>query len=788
MGKKGDKQRKKQGFQRGACVQSSKNSKSSDINEVIEIATSDEETSAPRIVRYSQKLYNDIVKETPSNEIGIPGADGKDGSAKILRPKPDESSDEEIIEDETERTIGTGEYNMDSGNILVEKLRYETLINTFIAEHSTTDCKSIQIKTVDLQPWGPFISAKVMCTVCGKKSNYRHKLYEEVSTTKCGRKAAVGNLRCGLIMQDTGVGPTEVKLVFAAYDLNVGTLSGLQKMQVKITDITDKMVRRDMNKWLERAKDVLEARGVSSTQHISAQFDVLYHSMNRAHNNLPGQSASAATGLCIETVTSKKKIIDFEHMNKTCVAGARLRNEKIKAICGHDTSKQHHNCTADLPQGKRIREYDMAETIAKRLQTKDCSVTHLTTDSDAKGRDAFQDVNSLDPSVPKLTWYKDPSHLNRNMKTQFSTMKINGPVFGKREDGKAFTYEQKKLCRKALSLDVPRRVAHTIKNMRSHWRHNLKGYEQMMFENCEQVRDYMVACYGGNHKSCAGSPLARLTGCYGPQKYMSWFSRSHTMKAMGISELKLSPHLEEFMKNTIGMILSKENILYVARGETSSKCEASNRGPIHNLPKNKKFPRTGKGRVASGVNRINNGLSKSLRMKCTAMKVDVQPSTTLAYVLNRYQTKRKQTQKSQATKEAKKRRHDGIAYKSTLYFKEQEPNQSDYLKFRLDNAKDANAQAIDHVCDAEPSTSDGFVSKLKRAQSTNKHLSQTLDHAYSKTMSSIATRAATNLKRKALKQQRQAAKAKAKWMTSDPPPNNANVNFVYYGLRKHSKK
>ena len=62
---------------------------------------------------------------------------------------------------------------MDIGNMLVEKSKLKTLINTFIADHSSTECgKSIQIKIVNLQPWGPFISDKVMCTVCSKKSDY----------------------------------------------------------------------------------------------------------------------------------------------------------------------------------------------------------------------------------------------------------------------------------------------------------------------------------------------------------------------------------------------------------------------------------------------------------------------------------------------------------------------------------------------------------------------------------------------------------------------------------------
>ena len=247
-------------------------------------------------------------------------------------------------------------------------------------------------------------------------------------------------------------------------------LTNLQKTAVKVSDITEKLARRDMEKWLRHACSILQAREVASPEHLSAQFDVLYHAVNRSNSQCPGQAAAAASPLCVETVTPQRKIIEYEHACKLCLRGARLRGDNVPAICGHNSSKQHHKCTATIPQGQVIREYDMAHSIANRLKTKGFSVTHLTTDSDAKGRDGFSDVNKKDPALPPITWYKDPSHLSRNMRRKISNHSVAGKMFGARKDGQNWTYAEKMECRKALALDVPRRVSLTLSNMRMYWK------------------------------------------------------------------------------------------------------------------------------------------------------------------------------------------------------------------------------------------------------------------------------------------------------------------------------
>ena len=701
------------------------------------------------IKRYEKSVLDDIAFKTPAHDLSIPGADGEDGNAMILRPIPEEVT-EEIVDPCNNRRTGTGEYSMDTGNMLIEKSRLMGAINTFMRAHLThTNCDDLEVDMVELQPWGLFTSVKFICKRCNYKSTHRDKLYEEVSTNKRGRKAASGNLRLALLNQDMTIGPTEVQLLFAAVGLHVN-ITNLQKTAVKVSEITETLARRDMAKWLEYAVDIYKARGVANENHISAEFDVLYHAMNRSNSHCPGQAASSATALCVETVTPGKKVIEFEHFNRVCTRGSNLRANDIPAVCGHAASKRHHSCTANIPPGQIIREYDMAHRIAQRLKNEGKSVTHLVSDSDAKGRDAFIDVNNTDSSLPQMTWYKDPSHASRNMRRRISIHSVAGKFFGRRKDGQEWSYIEKEECRKALALDVPKRVSLTLSNMRMYY----KGDTSKMAKNVEAIVDHMVNCYGGVHGHCSTSRLAQLTGCSGSSAGKCWFNRSHVLKAQGVCSLSLTSKNWIFLKSVIGMKLSKENLGYFARGETSSKCEATNKGVNKSYAKNRNYWRTGAGRISSAILRINNGFLESTYMKFREMMVPLPANSQGAIVIRKYQRKRILARLSQKSPEAQEKRHKLIAQRAARYFKERTKttNESDYLKYQLDEARDASSQAIQNltVSADQPNLERDVI----RAVNLADHLKTTLEHTYSRTREVMAKKRRVGRKRKVAQEKR----------------------------------
>ena len=729
-------------------------------NTVGESSNLDTQCTKRPIQRHHQEYFNDFVMKTASNEFSIPGADGADGSAMILRPKP---QPEEQLNDTTpqeETSSSLGEYNIEKGSILAEKSMLVDLFNSFTQEHKGGGtCDNLCMDLINFRPWGVFSSVILTCKSCGMESA-RTNLYEEIETGKKGRKHAAGSLRLASISQDMPIGPTEIQLLFAAVGLRAGSLTGLQKNAYKAAEITEGVARRDMQKWIEHAKDILADRGVSNSSHISAQFDVLYHSVNKANAQCPGQGAVQATATCVETVTPSKKVIAYDHVNKACLKGARLKGRGTPVICGHTHSKEHHECTATQARGRGIREYDMARRIAQDLKEEGASVTHLCTDSDGTARNAFADFNNTSGDLPPLCWYKDPSHLSRNMRNRISKHTFNEGAFGFKLDGKKWRPKERIECRKALALDVPRRVSLTLKNMRLHY----KGNALKMKTEVEKVAQYMMKCYGGDHSSCKSSALAQLTGCTGGTKRKSWFTKSHTLKAQGLSSLCLNDTDRSFLISVINMKLSTQALEYVARGETSSKCEATNRAINKSLPKNKSFFRTSRGRVCSAIGRVNNSLLKFTDMKFTAMNCSL-PRNSLGYkVLRKYQHKRELTVRSQLRRDSIKRKHALIAEKTTEHFayRKQLINEGDYHKYQLDVAQEASGAALDALLSSQSDSLESYEKLIRQARSSALHRQEALDHAYTSTLNTLKSKVQSQRKRKAAARKRILEKNKAR--------------------------
>ena len=147
----------------------------------------------------------------------------------------------------------------------------------------------------------------------------------------------------------------------------------------------------------------------------------------------------------------------------------------------------------------------MAERMANNLlDTSDISVTHLCTDSDATGRDAFAKVDmESSKSLPHLTWFKDPSHVSRNMKRHILDHNFNKDAFGTKQNGSEWIYKERLDCRKALALDIPERVSVTMQAAAKHYKDDLEKIK----ENAETLVTYIFKCYGGDHTSCCSVPL-----------------------------------------------------------------------------------------------------------------------------------------------------------------------------------------------------------------------------------------------------------------------------------------
>lgn len=637
--------------------------------------------------RHDEDYFKLFVKETAANKLGIPGPDGKDGSAIVLRPTPIANTEEAAPPQKSPKGI----YNMKEGNFVAEKSRILQLFNHASKEHKELGkCDEVDCwDFIDIEPWGVYCSVVITCTHCGYKSDPT-RLYEELDSGKRGRKAAVGNVRLQLMLQDTPIGPTEAQLLFAAVGLNAGCLSSMQRGAYKAAQATEDITHMDMIKWRTTIQDVLKDRGVLCFNHISGGFDVRYNGSSMSSSVTPGPGATQGVGLFTENITSQQKCLGLDYQNILCPSGARLRARGVDIVCGEGPMEDRHpGCTSTLPPGRHISEYKAAENIADDLHDESgISVTHLVTDSDGTGREAFKSVNKQnDTTLPDITWYKDLMHVGWNMKQKIKAHKFSTEAFGLKLNGDSWNYKERMECVKALATDVQERTAITLKKAVTYF----NGDVSKLQKNSEKITQYMIKCYQGNHKSCTSAPIAKLTGCNG-----DYFSSSSSLKAQQITALNLDMTDKCFLESVIGMKLGKDSVHFFSRRLTTSRCESMNRAISKSAPKNRVFVRTGKGRVSSAVLRQNNSFKESVRKKFEAMNCPMQPGEVCDKVINRYQRKRNLTYRNQQKPSSLARRRTRQEQRRADYFHQRTrvSNEGEYIKNQLDKAYAAKDSGV----------------------------------------------------------------------------------------------
>ena len=85
--------------------------------------------------RYDREYFGLFAKDTCANDISIPGADGLEGSAIVLRPRQPVYGGEGQSDNDCDKGQQSGRYNIKEGNILLEKSRLLTLINDSTKDH-----------------------------------------------------------------------------------------------------------------------------------------------------------------------------------------------------------------------------------------------------------------------------------------------------------------------------------------------------------------------------------------------------------------------------------------------------------------------------------------------------------------------------------------------------------------------------------------------------------------------------------------------------------------------------
>ena len=677
--------------------------------------------------RYTKEGLRKLVKPKPWDPFSIPGADFTEGSARILRPI------KEIPKAPEPRKPRNHTFNIDTGNLIVEKSRLVDLFNEINKLHREADnCDNMDVDLVDFKPWGAFVSAVVECRTCGFRSE-RTRLYEEVKKDEPGpgRKAAVGNMGLQFSLQDTPIHNTEAQVLLGGLGLRPGSLNGMQELGYKAADITTAVGKSDLVRKQEYIINLLKERGVATppegvTGLLASAFDAMYSGVFKASQVTTGTGAQQAVGWCIEQLTQQHLVLGVDYVNRVCLTGSRLAGKGMSVICGPDAN--HANCTATQDRDQAIQEKDMAQRVAKKMyETSGLVSTHVVTDSDGKAVDGFVEANDkikrkiekkntgkggskfknkstknarekydgeeTGDVIPALRWHKDRPHLGWNTSRHIKSHKFSANAFGTRENNAPWNYNERAECVKWLSKDIPIRVSHTIDKLYIF----CTGDVDKMKEKSSILAEYMYKCYNGDHTKCERSRLAQLTGCHGAAEDKCWIHKSANLRAQGITRLNFDHDKEDaaFVKKAIAEKLSPDNIEFVAARLTTTHCESQNRRTKKNFPDNRNYFRTGEARVQSAALRANNSYLDATKLKYKASGCPIREDGALE-VFKNYDKRRENIQKAQSTSKAKARKAQLKVIRKLNHAKQRlkATNRTDYRKYQLDEANKAHIQAI----------------------------------------------------------------------------------------------
>ncbi len=652
------------------------------------------QTPGRPICRFSMTEFKKIVKKGKRSPFSIPAADGSEGSAILLRPRK-----------EHQVTDTTPSSKTDEDNILVERHKLMDVINKAIGEHSQGNCKDINLDLVSIVPWGHYSKVKVACKNCSYVTSDHYKLYSEAERKGPGPKEARGNLRLQYLLQEMPIGNEKVRLILAALGIRPGSRSGMQVNANKVSKATIKLNEEDMGRWAEEVKTVLQARGVKNPHHVSVAMDGRYDGASLKSWATPGRGATAATGVMVEKVTEDQKVIGIVHYNKTCVLGSRLRGQGKPAQCGVGQDS-HPGCTADMPYYEDISERQMGHDMSKTLlNNHGIQISHVTTDGDALASQGIADAYKEAGVDIEITRFSDLTHRGACQRKRLMKMDFAATSFGMNRYGKPWLSQERTKCKQALANDIELRSALTLRQIFTHYDHNIEKVQR----NVHKVVEYMMRCYNGDHSKCKSTILAKLAGCSG-RADKTWFHSSAHLSGQGISAFNFSASDAKKIQEVIELKLSAANIPCMSQLLTTQKVESVNHAINVSDPKNFHYCRNAKGRNHSAIHRVNNGPDRSIHLKLQHGGCSLPPNSNAAKTIRGYGKKLEYSKQYKRQEHVVLRRRQLRSNKIADYYRNawRKNNHSDYLKHQLEDARLSRSEL-------EPGTSTSTVAAARQA-------------------------------------------------------------------------
>ena len=610
------------------------------------------------IQRLDKDMFNKVVKTAPTGLLYGPDADGKQGSAKILRPKGEvRNITDEYLENNTDEV---------SEMRLVSNMKNIEMWNTVFSQHiNLRECDNPHFAIDREIKKGLGWRQSLKCTNCSYKSGL-FKLYEEVPSEGRGAKRATCNVGLQVGLQDTPIGNTKARLLIAATNTPPPARNSMQCLSKSVGETITQLNNRDMEERRQEVHRINELRGLSADSPINISVDARYNSNSIKSSTKLGQNASQAIGVAIENQTEQKQILAFHLENKLCWTGTWLRNRGFAVQCPGHTA-----CTATMDEADPLSERNIGQKIGDDLANSDLLVQYVTTDGDGRSAEGIQSALAKKHPTCKVERQADTTHLGQSQFRQTIQAKFSEGMFP------GETTEKKKEQQKFLGMDIRNRCHAIMTTMHKMYAGDIHAIARRMPKVVETVLD----CYSGD---CSGCRYNGVTCGGGHRK--NWWNQSMYLWRCGLTHFTINEGDRAVLKAILQLRLGVEALRLTKLNLNTNKNEAINRGLSVSLPKNVNFSRNARARASSTIHRLNNGAGVSLIKKLEAVQSPITKGGQVARCVRHFQTTSRYHMSHARTAVHKiKRKYNKIRqmqqYLRAKYLKRVKP---DYEKGQLD--------------------------------------------------------------------------------------------------------
>lgn len=553
-----------------------------------------------KFVRLPENEFNLVAKEQDGIYTAYdPSCEKVADSISFLRPAKVES----LATSEIEKSIESKKKS--DGMRLVELSKVVEAFNWTYAQHEelSPNCIKLEMAIYKEIKWG--LGWKItLCCKCCKFTGKEFKLYEEIITNRPGQNAAAINVGLGVGLQDTPLGNKRARLLFAAMDTPPPARSSMQRTANRVGSAVVSINKADMEDKLRQVKKVSAMRG-SDPNMINISMDGRYNSVSITSRKKPGQNASQAIGIAVETISNKKLIVGASIQNKLCWMGSWLRGQGYDIKC----PEGHAGCTANLPSYSPLSEYSMGKDIATELFAQGSTVKYVTTDGDSKSSEGVKEALRILKPMWQVERHADPTHLG-----QLQFKKCMNATFSQQMFPGCSTKEEKKNAQKVFSQDVKARCSLVLKELMK----TNAGDMNFLRSKLPKVLEATLLCYCGDCSKCYRNGVVCSGGVTN-----NWFNRSIFLASHKITVLHLNDNDACLLLEILKFRLSVEAVEKVKFYTDTQKCEAVNRSLSVSMPKNVNFSRNVYGRTSSTIHRVNNGTGLSVYLKCKKLGVNL---------------------------------------------------------------------------------------------------------------------------------------------------------------------